>query len=38
MEQILHGNVPLRHQLNEETLIMLQRQSSIKEVNDRVLP
>ena len=34
MEQFLQGNVPLRHLLYEETLLMSWRRSAIKEVND----
>ena len=34
MELFIQGNVPLRHPLNEETLLMSGRRSAIKEVND----
>ena len=34
MEQFLEGNVPLRHLLNEKTLLMSWQRSAIKEVND----
>ena len=37
MEQLLHGNVPLRHLLNEDTLFMSWWRSAIKEVNDKAL-
>ena len=34
MDQLLQGNVPLRHLLYEETLFTSWRRSAIKEVND----
>ena len=36
-EQFLQENVPLRHLLNEETLLMCLQRSAIKEVNDWTL-
>ena len=37
MEQFIQENVPLRHLLNEETLLMSWQRSAIKEVNYSVL-